>query len=46
MSAVDLLASAVPTATDGEVATVPVDVAIQLLMGLATMASREVTRRG
>jgi hypothetical protein len=42
----DLLASATATATDGEVVTVPVDVAIQLLMGLATMASRDVTRRG
>lgn len=37
----DLFVPAAPSATDGEVATVPVDVAIQLLMGLATMAAKD-----
>jgi hypothetical protein len=37
----DLFVPAAPSATEGEVATVPVDVAIQLLMGLATMAAKD-----
>lgn len=37
----DLIVPAAPSATEGEVATVPVDVAIQLLMGLATMAAKD-----
>lgn len=36
----DLIVAAPPSATDGEVTTIPVDVAIQLLMGLATKAAK------
>jgi hypothetical protein len=37
----DLVVPQAPTADPGEVNTVPVDVAIQLLMGLATMAAKD-----
>jgi len=37
----DLIVAQAPTATAGEVNTVSVDVAIQLLMGLATMAAKD-----
>lgn len=37
----DLLIQAAPSADPGEVNTVPVDVAIDLLMGLATMAAKD-----
>ncbi len=37
----DLIVPAAPTADDGPVNTVPVDVAMQLLMGLATMAAKD-----
>jgi hypothetical protein len=37
----DLVVPQAPTADSGEVNTVPVDVAIQLLMGLATMAAKD-----
>ena len=40
----DLIVQQAPTADPGEVNTVPVDVAIDLLMGLATMASKDVAR--
>lgn len=42
----DLVLTEAPSATDGPVNTVPVDVAIQLLMGLATKAAKDVNRRG
>lgn len=41
----DLIVEQGPSATSGEVTTVPVDVAIELLMGLATMAAKDASRR-
>jgi hypothetical protein len=40
----DLIVAQAPTANPGEVNTVPVDVAIELLMGLATMAAKDHSR--
>ncbi len=40
----DLLVEQAPTADPGEVNTVPVDVAIELLMGVATMAAKDRSR--
>lgn len=37
----DLVVAQAPTANPGEVNTVPVDVAIEMLMGLATMAAKD-----
>lgn len=42
----NLVVAQAPSASDGPVNTVPVDVAIQLLMGLATKAAKDVSRRG